>query len=104
MSKLKMCIIDAFENNKDNFLDEIKSIIRDNEYPVNKNSKVLVSGCFHDEECYPFLQFNIKMDDYEFRTEFYRSDFNIKGKKVKIDEFEIDYDVVDVFFLEEDLV
>jgi hypothetical protein len=101
IKKIEEHILSAFENNRDNFIDEINRLIIKDDYPINVNTEVLVKGCFHKEKCYPFLQFRIDMgvDTHIVDTEFYRSDYNLDGKKIKIDEFEIDYKIVDVLTL-----
>ncbi len=91
----------AFEKNRENFIKEMNSIIKENEYPLTDNCRIFVKGCFHEENCYPFFQFIMEIVNCKLATEFYRSDFGLNGKEVKIDEFEIDYDTVDVITLKE---
>ncbi|UKM65470.1 hypothetical protein GSB9_02039 [Flavobacteriaceae bacterium GSB9] len=103
--KLQRMIVDAFNGNKVNFIDEINNKIYDNEYPVNQRTEVVVKGYFNWDDCCPYVQFQIKMDDYQLDTEFYKNDFNVMSNDVRIDETEVDGEVViGLILYQDDLV
>lgn len=88
MNELIRHIIDSFENNRKEFLIEIRRIFEENEYTINERTKVEVKGYFDDGLFCPFIQFDISTDEVRHSTVFYRYDYSRTNNVIK-DEFDV---------------
>lgn len=99
IEELQKIIADAYIENETNFLREIGNIIHDNEYPINERTNVIIKGFFNWNECRPFIQFQINLDEYRYDTVFYRYDFDRRTNNETMDETEVDGEVLEVLVL-----
>lgn len=88
MEELIRHISNAFAANSEEFLIEIRRLIFENEYSLNERTMVKIHGFFDEDECRPYLQFNIITDEVDSATEFYRYDFS-RANQIKRDELEV---------------
>ncbi len=74
---------EAFVNNEQNFIQELRDIFHENEYSLNERTKVAVRGHIDWNEIRTYIQFFIETDEVKYWTDFYRDDFSIDNKVVK---------------------
>lgn len=102
MENLKKIVLNAYNNNEEEFLREIRTAINENEYKPNERTEIVVRGCFDSDTCYPYIQFVLKTDQYNYHSEFYRSDFCRKSKPITLDDYLVEDEIVDVLKLYKD--
>lgn len=104
MEKLKKCISDAYYKNEENFKKELRTILHEGEYSLNQRTKIIVRGFFDEEECRPFIQFDINTDEVSLATVFYRYDYSSINKNT-VDEHIVlmrEVPIVDAIILQEE--
>lgn len=88
MKKLEICIRDAYYKNEENFKRRLRTIFHEGEYSMNERTKVNVYGYFDEEECRPYIQFQIETDEVSYSSEFHRYDYSVKND-VTVDEIDV---------------